>query len=204
VSNRRPGRAHPRNARGSNGDLLGATDERYPLALRIEPGFGNLCPKDATPSPRGSGGIWRETPWPQPYEGLARDRPSRQTALRELVALAGLPLTRIASRNRREGTSAFVVRRCWGFGWRVRLQRWYDDTPPAGTIVYGRERVIYLGNGDSRSMTRPQLNPQLSHVAGVLIASAVLVPCTPTRRDSGRLGSPGVDFPIRGSWARRS
>jgi hypothetical protein len=26
-------------------------------------------------------------------------------------------------------------------------QRWYDD-PPVGTIVFGHERVIYLGNGD--------------------------------------------------------
>jgi hypothetical protein len=26
-------------------------------------------------------------------------------------------------------------------------QRWFDD-PPIGTIVYGHERVIYLGNGD--------------------------------------------------------
>jgi hypothetical protein len=26
-------------------------------------------------------------------------------------------------------------------------QRWHDD-PPIGTIVYGHERVIYLGNGE--------------------------------------------------------
>jgi hypothetical protein len=26
-------------------------------------------------------------------------------------------------------------------------QRWYDD-PPVGTIVFGYERVIYLGNGE--------------------------------------------------------
>jgi hypothetical protein len=26
-------------------------------------------------------------------------------------------------------------------------QRWFDD-PPIGTIVYGNERVIYLGNSE--------------------------------------------------------
>ena len=33
-------------------------------------------------------------------------------------------------------------------------RRWHDD-PPIGTIVYGNERVIYLGNGEWQPLDTP-------------------------------------------------